>query len=510
MNSYLKDTQKQPETVEQIQQTINSVGIQDTENPNEYRKKSGIRSRTARKWLNKLGFKWREVKRGVFFDGHERKDVVADRVRFVEQMKKDEPYLVDFDSFGNILDKAYPEDCEVGGFQRRPLILITHDESTFSANDAKRYAWLEESDTFLRPKGKGQGIMVSDFLLPWGRLTMNHLSTEKMEEGRQKGISQEARELLEYGKDGYWDGTRLLHQVTEKALPPAQFLYPGYDLVFLFDNATSHAIYAKDALRVSNMGKGEGNQQGFLRPGWYRDQVTGEKVTQAMWLWETDPLSTSGEKKKVQKGIQKVLQERGLWPAIGLRLECAKPKCSKCRDMANCRVCVKGSRCASCKEKKEHSGDCSTQRICDACVRRKERCTCVRKEYCPRCSEKRTRKCVTCEELPPKCTTNSKLITNFFYFLLSLFPLSSPISLPLFFYFSLSLILPFLSPPFFFYFSFFPTLPSPAPPPFFYFSFFPTLPSPTPPPPLFFFFLLFQLTTIFSLCICCLLRLQKT
>ena len=85
-----------------------------------------------------------------------------------------------FDSSGTILDKSYPEDCEVGGSQRRPIILITHDESTFSANDANKQAWLKDSDTFLRPKGKGQRIMVSDFLLPWGCLNINHLSAEKL------------------------------------------------------------------------------------------------------------------------------------------------------------------------------------------------------------------------------------------------------------------------------------------------------------------------------------------
>ena len=345
--------------------------------------------------------------------------MVADRVKFVEQVKEDQPYLVEFDSAGNILDKSYPEDCEVGGLQRRPLILITHDESTFSANDANRHAWLQESDTFLRPKGKGQGIMVSDFLLPWGRLNTKHLNAEKVVEAREQGVPEEAVELFEYGKqEGYWDGARLLRQLTEKALPIAQFLYPGYDLIFLFDNAKSHAIYAKDALRVSNMAKGEGNQQGFLRPGWYRDKIFGEVVIQPMWSWETDSF---GEKKKVQKGIQKVLYERGLWPETGLRLECPKPKCLSCQEMANCRVCVKGSRCTSCKEKKQHSGNCSPQRICDACVRRKEKCTCTRKDYCPRCSEKRTRKCIACEELPPKCTTNSKFKHQLFFFFFNIF-----------------------------------------------------------------------------------------
>jgi hypothetical protein len=115
-------------------------------------------------------------------------------------MKELEPYLVEFDSSGQILEKAYPDDCQVDGSQRRPTILITHDESIFSANDGKKQAWVKESDTFLRPKGKGQGIMVSDFLLPWGRLNLKHLTEAKLAEAGARGVPLGAVELFEYGK----------------------------------------------------------------------------------------------------------------------------------------------------------------------------------------------------------------------------------------------------------------------------------------------------------------------
>ena len=167
---YLKENQlethQEGATVEEINRSIQSVGIQDAEDPVSYRKKSGIRSQTARKWLNKLGYNWQEVKKGVFIDGHEREDVVADRVKFLHKMKELEPYLVEFDSSGQILEKTYPDDCQVGSSQQRPTILITHNESIFSANDGKKQAWVKESNTFLRLKGKGQDIIVSDFLLP--------------------------------------------------------------------------------------------------------------------------------------------------------------------------------------------------------------------------------------------------------------------------------------------------------------------------------------------------------
>jgi hypothetical protein len=398
-------------TAEEINRAIQSVATVDAEDPTEYRKKPGITSRSARRWLNKLGYKWQEVKKGVFMDGHEREDVVTDRMKFLQKMQDLEPYLVDFDISGRMLEKAYPDNCQVGGQQRRPTILITHDESIFSANDGKRQAWIKESNvTFERPKGKGQGIMVSDFLLPWGRLNLLHLPEDRLAEADVKGVPLEAVELFEYGKrEGYWDGACLLKQLTEKALPIAQFLYPGYDLVFMFDNATSHSIYAEDALKVSSMCKGKGKKQAFLRPGWYRDLISGTVVQQDMWTWELDPLGSHGEMTRVQKGIQAILEERGLWPESGLNVECEKPKCDTCLPMKKCRMCIKGTRCDSCKEPKIHSSKCSSRRQCDECVRRKDRCKCIRKKYCPRCLEIRENKCMVCEDLPPKCSTNSKL-----------------------------------------------------------------------------------------------------
>ena len=58
-----------------------------------------------------------------------------------------------------------------------------------------------------------------------------------------------------------------MDQIMKKALPIKEALYLGYELLFLFDNATSHSIYIPDALQVTHMNKGSGGQQPFLRPG---------------------------------------------------------------------------------------------------------------------------------------------------------------------------------------------------------------------------------------------------
>ena len=79
-------------------------------------------------------------------------------------------------------------------------------------------------------------------------------------------------------EEGYWTGEHLLDQIRTKALPIGEALYPGYELLFMFDNATSHAVYAKDELQVAHMNKGPGGQQPFLRAGWYK-RVGGEIIT---------------------------------------------------------------------------------------------------------------------------------------------------------------------------------------------------------------------------------------
>ena len=381
--------------VQYLKERVNSDGIDSP---------IVIRSRTARNWLHKLGFQYKEVKKDVFIDGHERPDVVKDRNQFLKVMEELKPFMVEFESDGSMKPKDYPPGCIVGGEERRPIIVITHDECTFSANDGKRQAWMQPGNSFLRPKGRGQGIMVSDFLLPFGRLNLSSLSQEKKDKIILTTLtSTEAVEIFEYGKnhEGYWDGAKLHKQVVTKALPVAEALYPGYSLLFLFDNATSHSVYAKNALRAQDMNKGPGGKQPQLRNGWYYSD--GIRCEQAM-----SSLEPNGSWKP--KGIQQVLKERNLWPTDGLNLECPKEKCHHCRAVLECTNCVKGTRCELCKSSKIHSSSlCSNTWKCDACVQRNLDCKCIPKKYCISCVEKKG-KCADCEDLPPKCTSNSEFM----------------------------------------------------------------------------------------------------
>ena len=105
--------------------------------------------------------------------------------------------------------------------------------------------------------------MASEFLFLFGRFNLSSLSQEKRDEVITKtGLTMtEVVELFEYGKnhEEYWGGIKLHEQVISKALPVAEALYPSYALLFLFDNATSHLVYAKNALCTKDINKKTGD-----------------------------------------------------------------------------------------------------------------------------------------------------------------------------------------------------------------------------------------------------------
>lgn len=105
------------------------INPEGTENP------VTIQSRTARKWLNRLGYRYRHMGKNVFVDGQERADIIEDQKIFLKIMEEMEPYLVEFDHNGIMLSKIYPSNCEIKRENCRPIIVITYDECTFSSND---------------------------------------------------------------------------------------------------------------------------------------------------------------------------------------------------------------------------------------------------------------------------------------------------------------------------------------------------------------------------------------
>jgi len=182
-----------------------------------------------------MGFEYKEYRRGVYFDGHERDDVVDYRKEFLDKMK--ELVFLYINLFGIVhlfsglisiilfrYERLMPlfegEDLNIRTYPdissgESLHILVTHDESLFHANDGRKSGWGPENEQPLRKKGQGHAIHVSEFLCETiGRLKLS----EEQQEGVDEDFPTEARVIIHPGKghDGFWNVEQLLSQVKIK------------------------------------------------------------------------------------------------------------------------------------------------------------------------------------------------------------------------------------------------------------------------------------------------------
>ena len=205
-------------------------GLEEFEDARQQEKPLSISSRTARTWLQKLGLNYGRMGKGIYKDGHEREDVKkywqeVFAPSFCAHLKNS----VQFDEDGNM---KFPESVQ------HPIVFVTHDEAYFNANDATSFTWGNEDLQPIRPKGRGKGIMVSEFLTPAGRL-----SCQSEDQGRQY-----ASRLIEPGAGKErWTNTMMIDQLKD-AVRIFKKNFLGCTGVWLFDNSTNHGSFSPDAL----------------------------------------------------------------------------------------------------------------------------------------------------------------------------------------------------------------------------------------------------------------------
>ena len=90
-----------------------------------------------------------------------------------------------------------------------------------------------------------------DFLTPGGRLAIPDTISDA-ELAAQQLPRRYATEYFVYGKDKYWRGDDMVNHTIKVAVPIFNAVFPGYQAMFLFDNASNHSTYAANALRVEN------------------------------------------------------------------------------------------------------------------------------------------------------------------------------------------------------------------------------------------------------------------
>jgi len=103
-------------------------------------------------------------KNGMYIDGHEHEDVMEYHTKvFLPFWFSIEEQMMTWD---NNNEPIFP--CGMAMFpQKKCVVLVTHNESTFYANDHRKTQWIHKSE---RPepvrKGEGSSLMVSDFCSP--------------------------------------------------------------------------------------------------------------------------------------------------------------------------------------------------------------------------------------------------------------------------------------------------------------------------------------------------------
>lgn len=255
--------------------------------------------KTACRFLCDLGFQRLDSsKKGVYIDGHERPDVVAERVRYLDHLRAIQSDHLPPPMPSDVLQDVQPP--HVGNLSAtKKLVTIFHDESSFQSNEDQRFMWSQPDQTAIKPKSRGSGRMVSDFIEEYSgylRLTPFELAAAK---AQNTDILGEARQIIEYGenRDGYWTGDKFLAQV-KRAVAIADFKYPAdcYTLLWIFDQSSNHTAKSADALVASRMNVRSGGKQPAMRDTVYRGSV--QKL-----------VNEDGE----AKGLRMVLMERGIY-----------------------------------------------------------------------------------------------------------------------------------------------------------------------------------------------------
>ncbi len=96
-------------------------------------KKDTISEKTCRNYMHLWGYKYDERKKGVYYDGHERPDVVKYRKEWLEKMFEYQKYMKVFD--GDMLDVVLETQLKP---EEKELVQVMHNECHFYANDGQQ------------------------------------------------------------------------------------------------------------------------------------------------------------------------------------------------------------------------------------------------------------------------------------------------------------------------------------------------------------------------------------
>ena len=108
----------------------------------------GISLSTARQWLHREGFRYMKYKKGLYYNGHDRPDVLDYcQNQFLPAMQQYQSRLVEY-KIGEV-ETEIIKQLKPG---ERRLVLVAHDESTMQANDGEEEGWVLDGEQPLQKK----------------------------------------------------------------------------------------------------------------------------------------------------------------------------------------------------------------------------------------------------------------------------------------------------------------------------------------------------------------------
>jgi len=214
-------------------------------------------------------------------DGHEREDVkeYCDQV-FLHRKQALQTTMIEWDKDLQQVPKNYASN--------KPTVFIINDECTFDSNEGRKRIWIHNNTLPIRKKDCCQGLNVSNYLTPMGRLGDGNVC-----------------ESLKCGRDIWWTGDKMLKLLMEKVIPAFETAFPGCQGIFAFDNAKIHHKYADNALHVANLNLTPGGKHSHPMRNRYFTHPDNPSIVQVQLM-----MLQNGQ----LKGEKIILQETGLWP----------------------------------------------------------------------------------------------------------------------------------------------------------------------------------------------------
>ncbi|KIY51420.1 hypothetical protein FISHEDRAFT_37142, partial [Fistulina hepatica ATCC 64428] len=149
--------------------------------------KRGISITTCCHFLHAKGFNYVETAKGVYYDGHERSDVIEYcQDSFISALHEERPRMIQY-KVGNVDEEL---EAPEHNYVEWHVVLVFQDEMTYQAKDGKKKAWAMDGKQPLKKKRQGRGLHHSNVICS------------------MFGWMKDAGQVLEYGKNynGYWNG----------------------------------------------------------------------------------------------------------------------------------------------------------------------------------------------------------------------------------------------------------------------------------------------------------------